>query len=77
MPIQIVDLRSFLRESLGFDDNVDRRTIAASTLQADGVDILNIESTQDIQEQDTVNASGKYYTLVGHNKVGDGSVVGP
>jgi len=78
MPVQVIDLRYFVKDKLNFGPGYNTTTISAGQLtNVIGINLEDIESQFDIQESPTYNAEGKYYVLVGFNKVGDGSVVGP
>ena len=78
MPVQVIDLRSFVRESLNVGPGYNDITITPSQLaNVFNINVDNIESQFGIQEQPTYNSGGKYYAVVGYNKVGDGSVIGP
>lgn len=78
MPTQVIDLRSFIKDNIDFGPGYNTTSIISSELaDKEGINIRNIRSVDAIQETDVYNAVGKYYTVVGYNKVGDGSVVGP
>jgi len=78
MPVQVIDLRTFVVERLGIYKSYDQTTITTDQLVvANGINLADAESQSPNVTEDSYNSSGEYYTVVGFNKVGDGSVVGP
>jgi hypothetical protein len=78
MPTQVIDLRSFIKNSIDFGPGYNTTSIISSELtDKENINIRNLNSEDSVLELSTYSEDGKYYTLVGYNKVGDGSVVGP
>lgn len=78
MPVQLIDLKSFIRNQISVD-TVDRRTTLAGDLGAgaDGFNVSDMPSIVPTQIDNIVNDSGTQYSVVGYSVVGDGSVVAP
>jgi len=78
MPVQVIDLRTFVRDRIDVGPGYNTNYIISSHLtNVTGINLNNIESTYYMPNISSHNEDGKEYVLVGYNKVGDGSVIGP
>lgn len=78
MPVQVIDLRTFVKERINAGPGYSTTNVIAGQLTNKfNINLDDIESQYDIETDSVHNSDGKYYALVGFNKVGDGSVVGP
>jgi len=78
MPTQVIDLRTFIKSNVNFDPGYDTHTVIGSQYaNVRNINVEDIESQFDVDQPSDHNSAGKYYAVVGFNKVGDGSVFGP
>lgn len=77
MPKQVIDLRSYLRNTLNGDNFSDMTTTAAN-LSSVGNFQKNVYSDNSFTiSYELYNENAERYVIVGESFVGDGSVVGP